>query len=44
MNSTTFKYFVLTAQQIKDLEAKGHSKIELMTLTYEKAAELLAAK
>jgi hypothetical protein len=42
LNSTTFKYYVLTAQQLKDLEAKGHSKLELMTLTYEKAAALLA--
>ena len=41
LNTTSFKYFVLTAAQLKDLEAKGHSKLELMQLSYEKAAELL---
>lgn len=42
LNTTTFKYFVLNAQQLKEQEAKGHSKIDLMQLSYDKAAELLS--
>jgi len=41
VNTTTFQYFVLTAEQLKDLETKGHSKAELMQLSYENAAALL---
>lgn len=34
-------YFVLTSQQVADLESKGKSKLDLMQLTYDQAAVLL---
>ena len=40
-NKTNFKYFVLTEDKLKTLEEQGHSKSELMALTYENAASLL---
>ncbi len=40
-NKTNFKYFVLTEERLKSLEEKGHSRSELMGLTYEDAATLL---
>ena len=35
MNAASFKYFVFSPEQLKDLEAKGHSKAELLQLSYE---------
>lgn len=40
VNTTEFKYFVFTPQQLKDLEAKGYSKMKLLQLTYEEAVAL----
>jgi len=37
----SFKYFVVSADKLAELEAQGHSKAELMKLTYENAAALL---
>ena len=37
----SFKYYVLTSDQLKDLEQKGYSKAELMRLTYENAQAIL---
>ena len=36
-----FRYFIVGADTLKDLESKGHSKAELMTLSYENAKALL---
>jgi len=41
LKSTEFKYFIVTPDQLKDLETKGYSRIELMLLTYEDAVALL---
>lgn len=41
LNTAGFKYFVFTPEQLKDLAAKGHSKSELMQLSYEGVAALL---
>jgi hypothetical protein len=40
-NAQSFKYFILTAEKLAELEGKGFSKAELMTLTYENAAAIL---
>lgn len=40
-NTAGFKYFVFSAEQLKNLETKGHSKIELMQLSYDNVATLL---
>src|SRR5205809_1139513 len=37
----SFKYFVVSADKLAELEAQGHSKAELMKLTYENAAAIL---
>jgi hypothetical protein len=39
--ANSFKYYVISASQLKDLEQKGYSKAELMRLTYENAQALL---
>jgi hypothetical protein len=41
LNTSGFKYFIFSPEQLKDLEAKGHSKTELMQLSYEGVAALL---
>ena len=38
----SFKYFVFSPEQLKDLEAKGYSKIKLMQLAYEDVVALTA--
>ena len=40
-NGESFAYFVIPAEKLDQLEAAGHPKSELMTLTYENAAALL---
>lgn len=42
--NNSFKYFILTPDQLKDLEAKGHSSADLMNLTYAEAKALLNEK
>jgi hypothetical protein len=37
----TIKYYVLSADQLSSLEAKGYSKAELMKLSYETASAIL---
>jgi hypothetical protein len=37
----SFKYFVLSADKLATLETQGHTKAELMKLTYENAAAIL---
>lgn len=39
--SSSFKYFVLSAEKITGLQKSGTSKMQLMTLTYENAEMLL---
>jgi hypothetical protein len=39
--SSSFQHFIISENQLKDLEAQGHSKLELMGLSYEKASSLL---
>jgi hypothetical protein len=39
-----FKYFVLTPQKLKELERKGQTVDQLMSLTYEQAATLIEQK
>jgi hypothetical protein len=41
LNDAGFTYFVLSAEQLKDLAANGHSKTQLMQLSYENLATLL---
>ncbi|MGZ3898641.1 MAG: hypothetical protein ACXVMS_18990 [Flavisolibacter sp.] len=41
LNTSGFKYFVFTPEQLKDLAAKGHSRSDLMQLSYESVAALL---
>jgi hypothetical protein len=41
VSNQSFTYFVLSPSQVKDLETKGHSKMDLMQLTYDNAASLL---
>ena len=36
-----FRYFILSAEKLDELQGKGYSKAELMTLTYENAAAIL---
>jgi hypothetical protein len=38
-----FNYFILSSEKIKSLEEKGTSKADLLQLTYEQAAALLAS-
>jgi hypothetical protein len=40
MATGTFKYFVFSPGQLKDLEARGYSKIKLMLLPYEELQAL----
>ncbi len=40
VNTTEFKYFVFTPEQLKNLETKGYSKLQLLQLTYEEVAAL----
>lgn len=40
-SANSFKYFIISADQLKDFELKGYSKAELMRLTYENAQALL---
>jgi hypothetical protein len=40
-SSNAFKYFVISAEQLKEFEQKGYSRGELMRLTYENAQALL---
>ena len=40
-NDVTFKYFVVTPEQLNQLEKDGHSKARLMDLSFEAARELL---
>lgn len=40
-NGKNIIYFVLTSQQLADLESKGKSKFDLMQLTYDQASALL---
>ena len=40
-SANSFKYFIISADQLKDFEQKGYSKAELMRLTYENAQALL---
>jgi hypothetical protein len=40
-NEQNFAYFILSADQLSALETKGHSKAELMTLSYESVSALL---
>ena len=42
--NSTFKHFVITPQKLKDLEGKGQTVDQLMSLTYEQAAALLGQK
>ncbi len=37
----TFQYILLSAEQVADLESKGHSRSDLMTLSHENARALL---
>lgn len=37
----SFKYYIISSDQLKELELKGYSKAELMRLTYENAQALL---
>ncbi|HVG12009.1 MAG TPA: hypothetical protein VM843_03350 [Flavisolibacter sp.] len=39
--SSTFKYFILTSQSLKTLEANGYTLDRLMGLSYQEASELL---
>jgi hypothetical protein len=39
--NNSFKYFILTPDQLKNLESKGHSSADLMNLTYAEAKGLL---
>ena len=41
VSDNAFQYFVITAEQLQALDAKGHSQIELLQLSYEEAAALL---
>jgi hypothetical protein len=40
LNTAGFKYFIFSTEQLKELEAKGYSKIKLMQLAYEDVAAL----
>ncbi|GAC1418148.1 MAG: hypothetical protein NVS9B7_07650 [Flavisolibacter sp.] len=40
-NSHSFSYFIISSEKINELVKKGHSKIELMQLSYENATALL---
>ncbi len=40
-NGHSISYFIISADKIKELADKGHSKIELMQLSYENATALL---
>ena len=40
-NSLGFKYFVISADKLSQLESAGHSKAELMKLSYDEASALL---
>ena len=42
LTTTGFKYYVFTPEKLKDLEAKGHSKIELIKLSYENVTAILS--
>lgn len=39
----SFNYFILSSEKIKELEAAGTSKADLLQLTYEQAAALLTS-
>lgn len=41
LNPGSFQYFILSANQLKELEAKGYSKSKLMGLSYADASKLL---
>ena len=41
LTTTAFKYYVFTPEKLKDLEVKGHSKIELIKLSYENVTAIL---
>src|SRR5215203_5096481 len=41
LTATALKYFVFSPEQLNDLEAKGHSKITLLQLSYEEIVTLL---
>jgi len=41
-STTGYKYIVFSPQQLRDLEAKGYSKIELMQLSHDDLAAILA--
>ena len=41
LNSAGFKYFVFTPEKLKELDSRGHSKINLMQLAYEDVVGLL---
>jgi len=41
LTATSLKYFVFSPEQLNDLEAKGHSKITLLQLSYEEIVTLL---
>ncbi len=41
LNQQSFSYFVITPQQLSNLEASGKTKLELLQLSYEQAEALL---
>lgn len=41
LSAQSFSYFVITPQQLSDLEAQGKTKIDLLQLSYDQATALL---
>jgi hypothetical protein len=41
LNSQSFAYFIVTAEKLADLQAKGKSEIDLLALSYQDAAAIL---
>ena len=40
--ASNFQYFILTKDQVAELEAKGYSKAKLMSLSHSEASQLIA--
>jgi hypothetical protein len=40
-NLATFRYFILSEEKIKELEAQGTTKFEIMKMSFDKASSLL---
>ena len=41
LNSQSFAYFIVTSEKLSDLQSKGKSQIDLLSLSYEEAAAIL---